>query len=197
MTLKAKIRGYALQNAVLHDGKASASAVIGKVIGDNPIMKNSLKEIAIEASKIVNEINSITIEEQTLELKEKYPALLEKKKIEERQGLPELPNVVYNVVVRYAPFPSGPLHIGNVYPAIINDEYRKKYEGRLLLIIDDTIGSEEKQIMKEAYDLIPQGCDFLGMKYDTPIIYKSDRLEIYYDYAEQIIKKEKARRIKL
>ena len=33
---------------------------------------------------------------------------------------------------------------------ILNDEYSKMYKGKLLLVIDDTIGSKEKQIVKEA-----------------------------------------------
>jgi len=94
--------------------------------------------------------------------------------------------------MRIAPFPSGPLHIGNARTIILNDEYCKKYKGKLLLIMDDTIGSEEKPIVKEAYKLIPEGLDFLEVKYDKNIIYKSDRLEIYYKYAEELINKNKA-----
>jgi glutamyl-tRNA synthetase len=192
MEINEKIRAYSLQNAMLHDGKASASAVIGKLIADNPKLRNNIKELAIQVNKVIREINKIPLEKQISELKRKAPELLEKKHGEEKHELASLPGATDNVVLRYAPFPSGPLHIGNVYPAIINDEYRKKYNGRLLLIIDDTIGSEEKQIVKEAYDLIPQGLNFLGIKYEIPILYKSDRLEIYYKHAEELISKNSA-----
>ncbi len=94
--------------------------------------------------------------------------------------------------MRLAPFPSGPLHLGNARPFIINDEYVKMYKGKLLLVIDDTIGSEEKQIVKEAYKLIPEALEWLNIKYEQPIIYKSDRLELYYKWAEELIKKDKA-----
>ena len=101
--------------------------------------------------------------------------------------LPELENNK-NVVMRLAPFPSGPLHIGNARPYIINDEYVKKYKGKLFLVMDDTIGSVDKPVVKEAYGLIEEGLKWLKIKYDK-VFYKSDRLEIYYKYAEEIIKK--------
>ena len=83
------------------------------------------------------------------------------------------------------------MHIGNKIH-ILNDEYTKKYKGKLLLVLDDTIGSEEKNVTKEAYDMIPEGLKWLGIEFENKIIYKSDRLEIYYKYAEELIKKEKA-----
>ena len=134
MEINEKIRVYSLQNAVLHDGKANASAVIGKLIADNPKLRENIKELAIQVNKVIKEINRISLEKQISELKRKAPELLEKKHGEEKHELPPLPGPTDNVVLRYAPFPSGPLHIGNVYPAIINDEYRKKYNGKLLQI---------------------------------------------------------------
>ncbi|MEK6904158.1 MAG: glutamate--tRNA ligase, partial [Nanoarchaeota archaeon] len=80
-------------------------------------------------------------------------------------------------------------HIGNARPAILNDEYCKKYKGKLILFIDDTIGSDEKGIVKDAYKLIPEGLKWLGVKFDKKVYYKSDRLNIYYRHAEEIIKK--------
>ncbi|MBU1204102.1 MAG: glutamate--tRNA ligase, partial [Nanoarchaeota archaeon] len=95
------------------------------------------------------------------------------------------------VIVRLAPFPSGPLHIGNAKPAIINDYYARKYKGKFLLVIDDTIGSKEKSISKEAYNLIPEGLKFLNIKIEKTYC-KSDRLQMYYPYAEKLIKLNKA-----
>lgn len=104
--------------------------------------------------------------------------------------LPELENNK-NVVMRLAPFPSGPLHIGNARTFIINDEYVKKYKGKLSLFMDDTIGSAKKPILKDAYGLIEDGLKWLGVRY-SKVHYKSDRLQIYYKYAEEIIKKDYA-----
>ncbi len=187
--MKNTIMKYALQNAVKYDGKANQGAVIGKLMQDDPKLKEKLKDIAPEISKIIKEIGKWSVEEQLEKLKEIAPELLEKKKKEERK-LPDLPNAKEGkVVMRVAPYPSGPLHIGNARTFIMNDELTKKYGGKLLLIIDDTIGSEDKQIAPEAYDLIPDGLDWLGLDYEKKIVYKSDRLELYYKYAEEIIKK--------
>ena len=96
------------------------------------------------------------------------------------------------VVMRIAPYPSVALHIGNTRQLILNDYYVNRYNGKLFLIFDDTIGSEEKQIAEEAYKLIEEGIKWLGVKYEKPILYKSDRLEIYYKYAKQLIEKGNA-----
>src|SRR3989338_8867697 len=186
------LRKYALQNALKFDGKANAGAVIGKVLAENPELKPKLKGIAKETSEIVKKINKMDLEKIREELQAIAPELLEKKE-HEKKGLQELEKAeTGKVVMRIAPYPSGPLHIGNARPAILNDEYVKKYQGKLLMIIDDTIGSEEKQLIKEAFDLIPEGLRWLGVEFEPSIICKSDRLSIYYKYAEELIKKDKA-----
>ena len=181
------IKKFALQNAVKFNGKANLNAVIGKVFSE---LKDLDKDKIIErAKKIVEHVNSLVLDKQKEELA-KYDIKEEKK--EENKELPELPNLKGKVIMRLAPFPSGSLHIGNARPFVINDEYVKRYKGKLLLIIDDTIGSKEKVINKEAYDLIPDGLKWLNINFDKKIIYKSDRLNIYYRYAEELIKKGKA-----
>ena len=180
---------YALHNAIKHEGKASVGAVISKVLGSNPEFKQRIRDLQKEAAEIINEVNSLSIEQQTKNLRGIAPELLNEKKKEEIKNLPELPNAKGSILMRIAPFPSGALHIGNAYAAIINDEYVKKYNGKLLLIIDDTIGSEEKPISPDAYKLIPSGLKWLGVNFEKKIFYKSDRLKIYYRYAKEIIRK--------
>ncbi|UZE94230.1 MAG: glutamate--tRNA ligase [Candidatus Pacearchaeota archaeon] len=184
-----KILAYALANAISHNGKAQVGAVLPKLFQEG-LKKEQVKAIIPKIQKIVKQINALSKEAQ----EEKYQKLssLVKRK-EERKGLPELPNAKQGkVVMRLAPFPSGPLHIGNARPFIVNDEYVKMYQGKLLFVIDDTIGSEEKRIMPESYKLIPEALDWLKIRYKKPIIYKSDRLNLYYRYAEELIKKDKA-----
>ena len=166
--------------------------MIAYIVGEDPSFKLKIKELISKVELIIKEVNKIKLENQIKELEKEHPELLEKRETEEHI-LPELENAVKGkVVVRIAPYPSGPLHIGNTRQVIINDEYAKKYNGKFLLILDDTIGSEEKNITKEAYDLIPEGIKWLGVNYDPKIIYKSYRLEIYYKYANEIIEKGKA-----
>ncbi len=192
--LKELILKIALENAVKYGGKCEVGSIIGRLIGEKPDVKPKLKEISKDVKKIADEINKLKAEEQVKRLLKIDPKALEpKEKIVEERKLPELPNAVKGkVLMRIAPYPSGPLHIGNARQAILNDEYCKLYNGKLLLVIDDTIGSEEKNILKEAYDLIPDGLRWLGADFDKKIIYKSDRLEIYYKHAEELIKKNAA-----
>ena len=189
--IDALIERYALANAFSHSGKAQAGSIIGKLIAEDPKYREQMKELAPKIAKIVSEVNKMKIEEQEKKLLKVFPEFFEKKESKhEEKTLKELPNAEQGkVVLRLAPFPSGPLHIGNAKTYLLNALYAEKYEGKLLLIIDDTIGSEEKQILKEAYDLIPEGLKWLGVNWDGPITYKSDRLETYYKYAAELIKK--------
>lgn len=193
MNIKEAILKYALQNAVRFGGKANAGAVIGKLLSEDSKLKARIKEIAKDVQKAIKEVNALSIEAQRDKLEKIAPELLEEKKHEkEERKLPELPNAVKGkVVMRLAPYPSGPLHIGNARQCILNDEYVKMYDGKFLLVIDDTIGSEEKQILPEAYDLIPESVKWLGVDI-SKTYFKSDRLEIYYKYAEELIKKGEA-----
>jgi len=181
---------HALLNAAQYDGKANENAVLGKILSEIPEARKNIDLVRKSISTIVKKVNSMTPEEQKKLIKGFKYEKVEKK---EREGLPPLQDAIdRKVVMRLAPFPSGPLHIGNAKQYIINDWYVKHYHGKLLLVMDDTMGSMEKQIAVDAYDLIPAGFDWLGIKYDKKIIYKSDRLEIYYKYAEDIIKSGKA-----
>ncbi len=192
---------YALQNALLFGGVANPGAVMGKVLAEKPELKSEAKALGAMVAKVVKEVNSIDAGEQKKRLEGMAPELLEKKAHGKQEHvLPELPNVKGPVVMRMAPYPSGPLHIGNARMAILNDEYAKKYGGKLILAFDDTIGVEKsvimtnegekelqkKEILPEAYDLIRDGLNWLGVKWNGEV-YKSDRLEIFYKYAKQLI----------
>ncbi|MEM2932873.1 MAG: glutamate--tRNA ligase [Candidatus Pacearchaeota archaeon] len=181
------IKAYALENALLHDGKARVDAVLAKLFRHG-LSKSDIPEVMPLIEQIVEQVNSMDEAKQSA-LFEGLKVLLPEKQRERRL---ELPNVKGKVVLRLAPFPSGPLHIGNARPCVLNDYFVKKYGGKLLFVIDDTIGSEEKQIVKEAYELIPEGLRWLEVSFEEPIIYKSDRLETYYKYGEKLIELGKA-----
>lgn len=183
---------FALQNAVKYGGKANPGAIIGKILSEHPELKEKAQQISKNIAKIAREVNSMKPDAQLAKLQDLAPELLEKK-VTKKHELPELPDAVEGeVVLRMAPYPSGPLHVGNTKTFILNDEYAKRYKGKLLLVLDDTIGSSEKMIAPEAYDLIPEGVKWLGIDYDPKIVYKSDRMEIYYEHAEKLIKMGKA-----
>jgi len=191
VAIEQDIEKHALANAFSHGGKAQAGAIIGKLIADDEKIKQKMKEVAPLINKIVSEVNKLSIKQQEERLLKVFPEFLEKKtKTEEKRELPELSFAKQGkVVMRLAPFPSGALHIGNAKTYILNALYAEKYLGKLIFVMDDTIGSEEKPIMPDAYALIPEGFKWLEVKWDGSIVYKSDRLDIYYKYAEELIKK--------
>ena len=162
----------ALMNAIKYNGKANMQAVLGKLFAKFPELRKDARDIAKMAKSIIDRVNRMSIDEQRKLLEELSPVELPTRPESEERKLPPLPNVDKwkNVVMRLAPFPSGPLHIGNARPYVLNDEYVKLYQGKLLLVIDDTIGSETKQIVPEAYELIPQGLKWLGIEWEEPII---------------------------
>jgi len=185
--LEKEIKAYALKNAIEY-GKAEPSKVLPKLFRHG-LEKKDIKKIIPIIIDISKEINSFS--------KKKQQTLLNfnKKFIKERDekpgGLPELPNPMKKMVFRLAPFPSGALHIGNAKTFLLNALYAEKYGGKIILVMDDTIGSANKQLAPEAYNLIEKAFEWLGIKYNRKV-YKSDRLEIYYKYAIRLIKKNKA-----
>ena len=185
--MKEVIRKYALQNAVKYNGKASVSAIVGKVLKELPSLKSNISKITDEIRNIVEEVNLLSLEDQIRELKRSYPKLLEEKK-EKKRELPELKNKK-NIVMRFAPSPSGPLHIGHAYVLTLNSEYCKKYKGKLILRIEDT---NPENIYQDAYKLIEEDVKWLTNNKISKVIIQSDRLEIYYDYAEKLLQQENA-----
>ncbi|MEM4271771.1 MAG: glutamate--tRNA ligase [Candidatus Pacearchaeota archaeon] len=184
-----EIRAYALKNAI-EFGKADAKKILPKLF-QHGLKKEEIQDIMPKIMEIVEEINSSSANERLEDFK-KFQGFVKEKSEEKERELPELPDISENMVFRLAPFPSGALHIGNAKTYLLNALYAEKYNAKTILVFDDTIGSEEKQIVPEAYSLIREAFDWLGVKYDKEIIYKSDRLQIYYDYAEKLISLDKA-----
>ena len=184
---------YALINAIQHGGKANPKAVIGKVLGSYPELRPKAREIVPLVNKIVEEVNSMSIEEQKTKLREIYPEFFEKKeeKHREKKGLPPLPKAEKGkVVTRFAPNPDGAFHLGNARAAILSHEYARMYDGKFILRFDDT-DPKVKRPEPIFYEWIIEDLKWLGFKIDE-IHYASDRLEIYYKYAKELIKMGKA-----
>ena len=193
---------FSLENSVKFEGKPNLKAVLGKLIGQNPELRSQIKGIKPILDGIVLEISKLTLQEQEAKLLELKPDALEKQASkEEKKTLPELPNAQNydKIVMRLAPYPSGALHIGNARMVILNSEYTKKYNGDLILFFDDTIGSPKslrntskaKYVLPEAYELIEDGLKWLDVTY-SKVFYKSDRLDIYYEYCEKLIQRNMA-----
>ena len=187
MELSKLIRKYALQNAVSFSGKANPGAVIGKVLGEKPDLKEKIKDIAKEVQAVVKEVNALPVKKQTEELKKLAPKLLEKKKVIPRKELPDLDGAKPGkVVMRFEPSPSGPLHVGHAYTLGLNSELCRKYKGKLILRIADT---NPENITQPAYEMIPQDAEWVtkGNVFETFI--QSDRMETYYQHAKELLER--------
>ncbi len=183
---------HALKNAWEHKGEAKVKPVMNKAIGEKPELKKDMGELGKKANEVVEEVNQMTREQQERKLLEIDPEALEEEEEEDEHKLPELQGKTSKIKMRFAPYPSGPLHLGHCRQAIPNHEYTKeKYDGEFYLVIDDTIGSEEKQIDPKAYEMIKEDIEWLGLKTDE-VYLKSERMEKYYEWAEKIIDTGKA-----
>ncbi len=181
---------YALLNAVKHEGKAQLGPVMSKIIGEKPEYRRIAKKIAKIVSEIVEEVNKKPLDEQRRILEEKWPELLtERKKVEKKAELPPLPNVEkYKVIkTRFAPNPDFVLHLGNARPALLSYEYAVKYKGKMILRFEDT-DPRIKRPLAEAYKIIKEDLEWLGIKWDEEYI-QSLRLNIYYDIARKLVEK--------
>ena len=101
------------------------------------------------------------------------------------------------VRVRFAPSPTGPLHIGGVRTALYNYLFAKKHRGKIILRIEDT---DQSRFVNGAENYIIESLNWCGIKFDESIINKgdygpyrqSDRKEIYREYAEKLIEEGNA-----
>ncbi len=180
-----EIRKVALQNAFEHKGQTRDKIVLGKILRVRPELKSKIQEIAKNIAEIVAAVNKLTPAEQEAEIRTKFPEILEpKKKIEEREGLPELKGAVHGkVVTRFPPEPNGYPHIGHAKAAIINSEYAKMYGGRFILRMDDTNPEAERM---EYHAAIKVGLEWLGIKFDT-VKNTSDDMELFYEKGAELV----------
>lgn len=174
---------YALLNAVKHKGSAQNGAVVGVIMGSHPELRKDSKKVLKLTAKIVEKVNSLSLAEQKSELEKMGVQETKEEKKQEKGGLADLTNVDGPVVLRFAPNPSGPLHIGHARAAILNQEYVNRYGGKLILRVEDT---DPRRVDPDAYQMIPEDLKWLDVQWQEEYI-QSDRIEIYHQYARELI----------
>ena len=189
MKLDKIIRRYVLINSTKHEGQAQPKSVLGSILSDEPDLRKRLMELRSLIEEEIEEINKWTLEKQKKELQKLGNFKKQVKKVMKKDFL-ELDLEREGFVVRFAPNPDGALHMGNARPAVICSEYAKKYNGKLILRYDDT-DPKIKIPEKKYYKWIKEDLKWLGIKYDKVII-ASKRINIYYKYAEELLKMNKA-----
>ncbi|MCL5261238.1 MAG: glutamate--tRNA ligase [Gammaproteobacteria bacterium] len=88
------------------------------------------------------------------------------------------------VRTRFAPSPTGNLHLGSIRTALFSWLYARHMGGEFILRIEDT---DQERSTKEAIDIILESMDWLGLNYEEGPFYQSKRLERYREVADQFI----------
>ncbi len=195
-----EIKKHVLINAILHDGKADPSAVIKKTLASFPRLKQQMKDKDVrekvigQVKEICNSINKLNYSQQVKMLEEEYNITLDDIKEDlskkTREGLPPLPGVdgVEKVVTRFAPAPSGALHLGQVLrAAYINYLYAKMYNGKFIVRIEDT---DPRRVKLPYYKWILEDLKAIGIEWDE-VVYESDHFDYYYKYTQELFSKGK------
>src|SRR5438477_528344 len=93
--------------------------------------------------------------------------------------------------LRFAPSPTGSLHVGSVRTAIFNLLHARHYGGEMLLRIEDTDVERSRQHHAEQ---ILSTLQWLSIPWDEQPVYQSDRLDLYRRRAEELVAGDKAYR---
>jgi glutamyl-tRNA synthetase len=184
-----RARRLALGNAVAHGGSARPGPIVARLLATDPSLRAVAADLTSVVARVTAEVNGLSAEAQAAELERIGGPEADRERAKEGgpEELPPLPNATPGAVaLRLAPFPSGALHIGNARMLFLNDAYRRRYGGRLLLVFDDTAGSEEKRVDPELYGVIENDLALAGVPVDA-IYYKSDRLPLFYTWARRVI----------
>ncbi|MBF0984380.1 MAG: glutamate--tRNA ligase, partial [Campylobacter sp.] len=95
------------------------------------------------------------------------------------------------IVTRFAPSPTGYLHIGGLRTALFNYLYARANGGKFLLRIEDT---DLKRNSQEAAQAIKEAFKWCDLDYDGEVVYQSSRFDLYKQYVQKLLDEGKAYR---
>ena len=98
-------------------------------------------------------------------------------------------DTLMSVVTRFAPSPTGYLHVGGARTALYSWLYAKRHNGKFILRIEDT---DLERSTPEAVQAILDGMSWLGMEGDGEVFYQTKRFDIYKKYVQQLVDDQKA-----
>ena len=93
------------------------------------------------------------------------------------------------IVTRFAPSPTGLLHIGSARTALFNYLFSRHHDGKFLLRIEDT---DKKRSTENSKQAILDGLNWLGLKYDDSVVYQSHNEERHKEIAYKLLEKGEA-----
>lgn len=93
------------------------------------------------------------------------------------------------VITRFAPSPTGDLHIGGVRTALFAWAFARNKQGKFILRIEDT---DRERSTPDAIKVIKDGLSWLGLNHDGPIYYQTDRIDRYKEIIQYLIKNDLA-----
>jgi glutamyl-tRNA synthetase len=88
------------------------------------------------------------------------------------------------IKTRFAPSPTGYLHVGGARTALFSWLYARKHGGRFVLRVEDT---DLERSTQESVNAILEGMTWLGLEYDEGPFYQTHRFDRYYEVIEQLI----------
>ena len=189
MELEELARKYALKNAVEHDGECNTNAVMGQIFSEGEFEDKG--KVGRAAGKVCSQVNEMSLEQQ----KDEIEAYEYEEEEHEHDPIPDLDvDEDEEVVLRFAPNPNGPPHVGHARGMVINGELKQKYDGKLILRYDDTDPVTKRPLKTEEYDayqMLEEDYEWLGYEIDE-IRYSSKNFDEYIRIAEELIEMEKA-----
>ena len=94
-----------------------------------------------------------------------------------------------NVKTRFAPSPTGYLHLGGARTALFSWAFARHHQGQFVLRIEDT---DLERSTPEAVEAILQGMEWLGLDHDEGPYYQTQRFDRYKAYIQQLLDEGKA-----
>ncbi|WRT69194.1 glutamate-tRNA ligase [Kwoniella shivajii] len=163
------------------------ATIWGTIRGNNSAIGSIKKPGRPHLSRWFNHVESLSVPQNALKSFQQAKSEMDKGKKTKRLETVDvvLPNAVKGkVVVRFAPEPSGFLHIGHLKAAILNRFLADQYQGKFILRFDDTNPLKEEG---EFEDAIKEDLDMIEINFDK-VVHSSDHFDKIQDFTEQLIK---------